>query len=180
MNHVSVSIVASNMAESGEKATLGVDDMTMPELRDVLSEVNLSVKGSLAILRNRLRKARINRVETSNAGRDDEDADDMDDDEEDDNVDVDSLSREELITRLQRLGLKTTGNKITLRADLRRALQPDDEDENEDDSGSNSSREETAALRAYRRKIQGDKIEKHRADAKTRTDDTRARTDDRR
>lgn len=93
--------------------------------------------------------------------------------EENNNVDVDSLSREELITRLRRLGLKTTGNKITLKADLREALQPDDEDENGDDSGSNSSREETAAPRAYRRKIQGDKIEKHRADAKTRTDDRR-------
>lgn len=76
-----MSIVASNMAESGEKATFGVDDMTMSELNDALSEVNLSMKGSLAILRNRLRKARINRVETSNAGRDNEDADDMDDEE---------------------------------------------------------------------------------------------------
>lgn len=79
----------------------------------------------------------------------------MDDDEEDDKVDINSLSRGELITRLQRLGLKMTGKKITLRVRLKEALQPDDEDEDGDNSGSDSSREETVMPRVYRWKTQG-------------------------
>lgn len=42
--------VANNLTESGKKATLGVDNITMSELRDALNEMNLSMKGSVTIL----------------------------------------------------------------------------------------------------------------------------------
>lgn len=52
---------------------------------------------------------------------------------------------------------------------MKEILRPDDEDE--DDSDSDSDYEETTAPHAYRQKAPRDKVERHRADTKARTND---------
>lgn len=117
------------MADDGKKkTTTNTDDMTMAELRNALSERKLSTTGSIVVLRNRLRKAQskdgekkktdgYNDERADGADGDDDDADDKTSDEEEEEDDVDLLPKDDLKKRLQRLRLKTTGDKTTLRTD---------------------------------------------------------------
>lgn len=120
-------------ATGGDNAKANSVDMDVPsskELRRKLEELKLSVKGSDAVLSQRLRRAL-----TGSTSKDAADAEIRDggDEIENDVTDVDLLSIAELKMRLCALGLKTMGNKAVLRERLKTAIEETDESDEDED-----------------------------------------------
>lgn len=158
------------MTDSGKKTITILDDMTLAKLRSALSGMKLSTRGSAAVLRNRLRKAQ-SKDEGKKINDDDEHANGNEDtDDEEDNTNVDLLSRDALEKRLRRLGLRTTGDKATLRVRLKDALRSDDENKDDDDSSddnSNDNEERAPSPRSHQQRALKGKVGRHRTDTET-------------